>query len=409
MVTKTLQIAWLYLKSTYRDRSTFIFGFALPIIFIGVLGLGMQGFAPDQGPPVWQIDVIDNDQGTFSQQLITDLDADPNLKAVTADQATASLELERGDADAALVLPAGMSKQLEAGGRATLQFQSKVDEPQAAQVVQQAVLAALFKVSSSIDIADTSLRVAERLKLFDQPGAPSRDRYYQNSLSAGAKALQQQPPIQVHVSQATRIIPAEYQVPIGFAQSSPGISVMFAMFSIVGGSATLLLEREQGTLRRLLTAPVSKAAILGGKLLGVFIAGVIQFSVLIVAGQFLFHVNWGQSLLALALMVAAFSFSITSLGILVASFVRTYAQADALSTVLILPLSGLGGAMWPIQIVPQWMQKVALWLPTGQAMRGFQGIILRGFGVAEVLQPAAILVLFGIAFLAIGAWRFKYE
>jgi ABC-2 type transport system permease protein len=80
-----------------------------------------------------------------------------------------------------------------------------------------------------------------------------------------------------------------------------------------------------------------------------------------------------------------------------------------MTTLLIMPLAGLGGAMWPIEIVPEFMQKIALWLPSGWAMRGFQDIIVRGFGLAEVLPAAGVLVLFGLAFLVIGVWRFKYE
>jgi ABC-2 type transport system permease protein len=130
---------------------------------------------------------------------------------------------------------------------------------------------------------------------------------------------------------------------------------------------------------------------------------------MVALAQFFFDVPWGQSPAALAAMVAAFAFSITSLGMLLAALVRTYAQVDALTTLIILPLAGLGGAMWPIEIVPDFMQKIALWLPTGWAMRGFQDIIVRGFGLAQVLPEAGMLVLFGVVFLTIGVWRFKYE
>jgi ABC-2 type transport system permease protein len=110
-----------------------------------------------------------------------------------------------------------------------------------------------------------------------------------------------------------------------------------------------------------------------------------------------------------AAMIMSFSFAITSLGMLISAFVRTYAQVDALSTLLILPLAGLGGAMWPIEIVPDFMQRIALWLPTGWAMRGFQDILVRGLGFQDVLLEAGVLMLFGIVFMTIGVWRFRYE
>jgi ABC-2 type transport system permease protein len=277
------------------------------------------------------------------------------------------------------------------------------------QIVQQAVLAALSEVSSSLEIADASVRIAEGLALFDLDGAPDRASYQQAARSAAAELWSDGAPVTVQTSQVTRREADEETIPVGFEQTSPGIGVMFTMFFITYGGATLLLEREQGTLRRLLTTPVTKAAILAGKVLGVFVSGVIQFSILVLFGQFIFGVDWGQQPLALALMIVAFVFALTCFGILLAALVRTYAQIDALTTVIILPMAALGGAMWPSEITPPFMQQIGMLLPTGWAMRGFHDIITRGLGFQDVLLEAGILFGFGALFLAIGAWRFKFE
>jgi ABC-2 type transport system permease protein len=406
-LSKLLYIAWQYLYSTYKDRSTFVWGLILPLIFTTVIGVGMQGFAPDEGPPSWNVAVVNEDAGGFGAELVRALDADPNLGATATSAAEAAEQLEDGDAAAVLRLPAGLSEALTGGERITLDFETNVAEPQAAQVVEQAVQAALLELSASVDIADASLRVAERMHLFEAEGGPQREAFYADSLAA-ARNAQQEKPVAIETSTVSRL-EEEPDIPIGFAQASPGNAVIFSMFFIVYGASSILLEREQGTLRRLLTTPVSKAAILGGKLLGVFTAGVLQIGLLVTLGQVFFDVPWGQSPAALAVMVAAFSFAITSLGMLLAALVRTYAQLDAMTTLLIMPLAGLGGAMWPIEIVPEFMQKIALWLPSGWAMKGFQDIIVRGFGLVEVLPAAGVLVLFGLAFLVIGVWRFKYE
>lgn len=402
-----LQIAWLYLYTTYKDRSTLIWGLALPLIFTTVLGVGMQGFASDDAPPTWRIAVVNEDNGSFGEELIASLDAHPSLVAAPSTQAAADSALEAAEISVALHIPAELSSNLHAGLPTTLPFYSRINEPLSAQVVEQAVLAALFELSASVDIANASLQVAERMDLFGREGAPSQAEYLQTSLAA-AQAAQETQPISVTTRQLTRL-DAQAEVPIGFTQASPGNMVIFSMFFIVYGASSILLEREQGTLRRLLTTPASKLAILGGKLLGVFIAGVVQITLLVVVGQVAFNVPWGQSPAALAAMILAFAFCITSMGMLLAALVRTFAQIDALSMMLILPLAGLGGAMWPIEIVPEFMQKIAMWLPTGWAMRGFQDIIIRGFGLTEILPSAGVLVLFGLVFLVLGVWRFKYE
>jgi len=404
---KLLQIAWLYLYTTYKDRSTLLWGLALPLIFTTVLGVGMQGFASSDEPPTWQLAVVNGDAGDTGAQLIASLDAHLSLTAYAAPASEAAQQLADGDIAAVLTLPAELSQNLLTGQHTQLRFETNVSEPRAAQVVEQAVLAALYEVSASVEIANTSLRVAERLELFALDGAPGEGEYLEDGLAAARQAQEDQP-ISLETSAVSRL-EEQQDVPIGFSQASPGNMVIFSMFFIVYGASSILLEREQGTLRRLLTMPVSKLSILGGKLLGVFIAGVTQISLLVIVGQVAFNVPWGQSPAALAAMIVAFAFCITSMGMLLAALVRTYAQIDAMSMMLILPLAGLGGAMWPIEIVPDFMQKIATYLPTGWAMRGFQDIIIRGFGLAEVLPAAGVLVLFGVVFLALGVWRFKYE
>jgi len=193
----------------------------------------------------------------------------------------------------------------------------------------------------------------------------------------------------------------------GFSQSSPGMLVTFGLASIMASAITLLLERQSGTLRRLLTAPLTRWAVMGGKLGGVMTAGVLQALILILAGAFVFRVNWGQAPLALAVMVLAFAFAVSGLGMAIAGLARSYAQANALSQILTYSTAALGGAWWPIDIVPQWMQRAAMITPAYWAMRGFQDIIVRGQGVAAILPSAAVLAIMGAAFLAVGLNRFK--
>lgn len=146
---------------------------------------------------------------------------------------------------------------------------------------------------------------------------------------------------------------------------------------------------------------------MGGKLGGVMTAGVVQAALLIIAGAVLFKVEWGQSPLALAVMVGAFVFSVSGLGMAIAALARSYAQANALSQILTYSTAALGGAWWPIDVVPEWMQRLAQMTPAYWAMQGFQDIIVRGQGLPAVLPSAGVLAAMGVAFLAIGLNRFK--
>lgn len=403
---KIWDIAWLYIYTTYKDRSTLMYGFALPLIFTAVIGVGIAGFGDGEAETRWPLLVVDRDLGSLSTQLIERLEADPTLNVeVTSEQAE-----QEDAAPAVLLLPETFSEQVLAGETLELILETNAEDSMSdGQIVQQAVQTALNEVSSSLQIAQVSLRVAEEVGLFDIDGAPDRAAYAEAARSEAAVLWQAGAPVTVEATQVTRREDISTEVAVGFQQTSPGIGVMFTMFFITYGGATLLLEREQGTLRRLLTTPISKASILAGKVLGIFISGAVQFTILVLFGQFVFGVDWGRQPLALALMIVAFIFAITCFSIMLAALVRTYAQVDALATVIILPMSALGGAMWPSEITPPFMQTLGMFMPTGWAMRGFHDIITRGLGAQDVLLEAGVLFGFGALFLAIGAWRFKFE
>lgn len=406
---KIWTIAGRHLSATYRSRAALIFGFAMPIVFTIVIGSAMgSGGRNTAEPETYHLAVINSDGGALGEQLAGNLEAHPLLEVVDLDAVTARVQLEDEEISAILTLPEDFSERLLAGGALELEYVTNIGNAISGQVVEQAVQATLNEISSALDISAASLRVAARLGLFEIEGAPNEAAYQSEALSLAETELQAGPPIGVETTQETQR-ELETPIPFGFQQSSPGNAVIFAMFFVMAGAGSLVVERERGTLPRLMTTPVSKAAIMAGKLLGVYIAAILQFTIMVLLGQFLFGVDWGAEALGMALMVAAFTFCITGLGMLVASLVRTHGQIDAVSTLLIMPLAGLGGAMWPLEIVPAWMQQLAGFLPTGLAMQGFHDLIVRGLGTTDILFEAGALTAFGLVFLAIGVWRFRYE
>ena len=91
----------------------------------------------------------------------------------------------------------------------------------------------------------------------------------------------------------------------------------------------------------------------------------------------------------------------------IAGLARTYAQANAFSQILTYSTAALGGAWWPIDIVPAWMQRLAQLTPVYWAMQGFQDIIVRGQGLACGAAAARRAGLMGAIFLAVGLNRFR--
>jgi len=411
MFTKTLHIALHYLSTTYRSRTVLIFAILMPLIFTFVLGSVIGGPAPNGESPRWQIAVVNADAGALGETLIARLAAHPALDVQEQSETQALAAVKAEEMTAAVLIPADYSAALLAGAAPVVDYIAG-SEVRSAQSVQMAVQAALSEMDGLTQAAAIATATAAQLGLFDQPGQ-DRQAYFQEALALAQTQWAATPPLTVHSAAVTRMQAAD-DVPGGFAQSSPGMLVTFALVGILNGAIVLILERQQGTLRRLLVLPLRKSAILGGKLAAIFIAGLLQAGVLILFGHFVFGVNWGASLrlqapLALLVLLIGFVFAVTSLGMLIAGLARTYAQANALANILMYSVAALGGAWWPIEITPAWMQRLAQITPTYWAMQGFHDIITRGLGLQAILGETAVLCGFGLLLLSIGVWRFRYE
>lgn len=405
MFRKAFDIAFLYLKNTFSQRAVFIFSFAMPIIFTFVLAFAMQGPGGGNTPTAWTLHVVDEDQAAYSQNLRSRIDADPAVVVEIAERETAMTALEDEDALAVLIIPNGFTTALAEGNTAKLEFHGSASAINQAQILQQTVTAAYQELAGSITVAELSTRVANRVGLFDEGIA--QEAYYADSFAAAEAEWTGGAPVSVSAQNVTRL--EEDDFAMGITQSAPGMLVMFSMFFTFGGATALIVERDRGTLRRLLVMPMPKATILFGKLLGIFLGGLAQMTILILFAQLFMGINWGQSPAGLALLVVVYAFTITALGMMVAALAHTAARANAMSTIVIMAVSSLGGAWWPIEIVPNWMQTLALTLPTGWAMRGFHDLLTRGLSFGDVLLEAGVLFIFGIGFLLVGLWQFSYE
>jgi len=192
-------------------------------------------------------------------------------------------------------------------------------------------------------------------------------------------------------------------------QYSIGFTIFFVFMTALGSAGAVLEERELGTLRRLLAAPVRKAEILGGKVLGVAAVAAFEAAILVGFGTVVFGVPWGSDPVAVAVLLLALVLAATGLGVMVSALVRTRSQMSALTPVLSTALAMLGGCYWPIEITSPVMQQVARFTPTGWAMVGMKDVVARGMGLEAVAVPVAVLLGFSAVALAVGVTRLRLE
>ena len=154
------------------------------------------------------------------------------------------------------------------------------------------------------------------------------------------------------------VVPPARPKQLGYqlAQSVAGMTVMMLMFGLMACSSTLLQERDQGTLRRLLVSRASRGSLLLGKFLYCFVIGLLQLAVLFTWGEVMFGVGAFRDPLTLAVLAITWAAAATTFGMLIATWAHTQKQAEGLSTMLILVMAALGGCWLPIQVaeLPTW-------------------------------------------------------
>ena len=377
---------------------TLVFFLGLPLLFTFAVGTGLQGMMGGAGAPEElriPIDVRLNDDGPLVNALL-DTFVEVNLHPTFVDTL-------REDAYG-LVVPSDFSERLLAGGTASLVLHT-VPNSSAAPAVEQAVRAAQGRVGAAVLVARTGVaqaRLAGILSTSDEERA-FFGRVLEETLAATAH-----PPALVGVRwPADTAVVESRDMATSIEQASAGQLVTWVQITLLGAAEVLVNDRLSGTLRRILALPASRFLILTGKLLARLCLGLLQMTLLLAAGALLFGVNWGHDPVAVALVSFYFALATASLGILIATFIKTRGQASSVVVGMSMALAALGGAWFPLEVTPPLFRQLVQVLPSTWAMRAYTDLLVRRADVIAVLPYLVVLCGFAILFMAIAALRFS--
>jgi len=170
---------------------------------------------------------------------------------------------------------------------------------------------------------------------------------------------------------------------------------MFLMYTVSYGGRSILVERSLGTLPRLLVSPTSTTQVLGGKVLGIYLTGLAQIAILIVASTTLFQVRWGDPLGTTVLVLAAV-FGATGWGMLLTAVARTPGQAANVGSAVMLIFGILGGSFIDTSNLPVWVQWISKITPNAWGLDGFSTLATGG-SLADLGAPILALLVMGAA------------
>ncbi len=384
-----------------RQRETLLWTFVMPIIFFYFIGTVTGGFAAGGDPdrPDRMALLAVGEPGFLVDELVERLEAQNYAVDRVKNDEQLQLYTRR------LTVPdppagyATFTDAVLAGEQMTLRF-GRNGEGAGVQFDQVRLARAVYGLLADLVIISVNAgeSIASEGDDAKGPSAPTREDLQR--LREAPRAL----------TLAVRTAGERLEPPSGYEQTIPGTTVMFTMMiMLTGGSIMLVIERQQGLLRRLAATPIPRGAVVLGKLAGRMALGVVQIGFGMAAGTVLFGMDWGPTLPMIALVLLAWALFNATLGLLLGNLARSEAQMAGMGIAGTLTLAALGGCWWPIEITPEWMQSLALALPTGWAMDAMHKMISFGYG-ASTAVPHLLALLTSSAILGwLSARTFRFQ
>jgi ABC-2 type transport system permease protein len=200
---------------------------------------------------------------------------------------------------------------------------------------------------------------------------------------------------------------AGYVTANGSEQVIPGVAVMFAFLSTQLVGTLFFREHAWGTWDRLRVTAATTGDLVVGKAAPLYVVQLVQFAVLLGLGRMLFGYRPAGSLAALAVVVAVFVAMLAAFAVMLVAVFPTMDLALVLGNLGGMVMAGFGGALTPVTSLPGWAQAVARGTPAYWALDALHRITLDGAGLTQVLLPTGVILLFGVLFGAVAAWRFR--
>ena len=365
--------AWLRLtavaakevRQLARDRPTFGMIVGVPLMQITLFGYAINF-------DVRHLATVVQDQAnsSMSRELISDLEATQVLHVVRHTHSSAEVDalMREGRVSVAVIIPADFERRLQSDSRSVAQILVDGSQPTIAGVVG--------------GLGDM----------------PIITRHAMGAYSGGKRMLP--PRVEVRTlynpekRTAVQIVPAL-------------IGVILTMTMVVFTASAIVRERERGNLELLIATPLGRLELMVGKLLPYVVIGLIQVTIILIAGRLLFGVPVVGSLLDLYGAALAFIAATLGLGLFVSTLAQTQFQAFQFAFLTMLPSILLSGFMFPFEGMPIAAQWIAQVLPLTHFNVIIRGIMLRGAVLPEAWPQLAKLAVFLTLMLSVAVLRFK--
>ena len=381
-----LLIAWKDLRQRARDRSAFVIAFAVPLALAFIFSLILGG----DDSISFRYAVVDLDGGAtarvFVEEVLVPLEDSGLVKLTLADSLEEGRDLvEHGSVSATFILPPGFSAAVKGGQGTQMDVIGNVEAPIGTMVAKL--------IAESFASEATAVQASVATVFASGVGDPG------DVAALAARAAAMPNPISVTDVSATekKLDPKTFY--------AAGMAVFSLFFTVQFGILSLLDERREGTLSRLLAAPIPRWSILAGKLTSSFVLGVVSMAVLVVATSLLLGAEWGDPV-GVALLIVVGVLAAMAVMALIATFATTADQAGNMGAIVAMVLGMVGGSFFPVAEAGGLIEQLSLLTPHAWFLRAL-GDLRGGGGVEDILPAIGAILVFVVATGVIALLRHK--
>lgn len=371
-MNRILYLAQKEFTQLFRDWRTLILTLVLPVAV-----LLLFGYAITLDIREIPLAVVDDDQSALSRDLVRAFAASGYFKARPVEQKEAQAFLERRQAKIVLVIPSDFEKSLGRGNPAALQLLVDGSDNNSSTIGLSYAQGLLQKYAF-----DQTLAALQTSGLFSAAGLPPI-------------VLEPRVRFNSELDSTTFIV--------------PGLVALIMMITVVVlSSLSIVKERELGTLETILVSPLTGGQFILGKLIPYFLLGFLDLFLILGAGKLLFGVPIRGSIFLLFLFSALFITGGLGMGLLISTVVETQRTAWMLSLLsTLLPSIILSGFIFPIRVMPKWLQLITYLVPVRYYLVIIRGITLKGADFGDLLPNVLALLVFAGAMLSLAVTRFR--
>jgi ABC-2 type transport system permease protein len=358
------------LRQIRRDRRL-----AMSLIVPPMLQVLLFGFALDSDVRDLRLGVVDESRTRESRELVSAITENRTFRLAASFGTAAELEgaLAAGRLDVGVVVPYDYARRWARGRPATVQVLLNAANANTAQIAQGYVEGAVAWVNGKAD--------------------GRRD-------GAGS------PPSRVAVRPAFLYNP-------GLVNAWFIVTGVFGTLIILNGSlvsgATMIREKERGTVEQLLMTPASAFEVIAAKTIPLFLLLMGMVALVLAVARLVFQVPFRGNLLLVLVACACCVLTGIGIGTFLSTFARSANQTQLIGFFVNPPLAMLSGALTPIEAMPKWIQPITLLNPIAHFASVARAVLVKGAGL-DVVYPH-LLALAGLTVILVGvsAWRFRRQ